>query len=43
VELPIEVAPAQLQMMWHERKLRDPSHEWMRSQIAERCHQLFFD
>jgi DNA-binding transcriptional LysR family regulator len=35
VELPIEVAPSELQMMWHERKQRDPAHEWLRSQLTE--------
>jgi DNA-binding transcriptional LysR family regulator len=31
VDLPIEVAPAKLQMMWHERKQGDEAHEWLRS------------
>lgn len=30
-ELPVEMAIAELQMMWHERKQRDPAHEWLRS------------
>ncbi|MEM1281910.1 MAG: LysR substrate-binding domain-containing protein, partial [Cyanobacteria bacterium P01_H01_bin.152] len=34
VELPVEVAPAELQMMWHERKHADPAHEWLRQQLV---------
>ncbi|BAZ17795.1 transcriptional regulator LysR family protein [Calothrix sp. NIES-4071] len=39
-ELPIEVAPALLQMMWHERKQREPAHEWLREIIVEICKNL---
>ncbi|NER95571.1 MAG: LysR family transcriptional regulator [Symploca sp. SIO1B1] len=34
-ELPIKVAPAFLQMMWHERKQTDPAHEWLRTCLLE--------
>jgi DNA-binding transcriptional LysR family regulator len=40
VELPIEIAPAELQMMWHERRQRDAGHEWMRSTIVDICSTL---
>lgn len=30
-ELPIAHDPIQVRMMWHERKQRDPAHEWLRS------------
>jgi len=36
-ELPIEVNPVELQMMWHERKQSDVAHEWLRSQLIEIC------
>jgi DNA-binding transcriptional LysR family regulator len=39
-ELPIEVAPALLQMMWHERKQREPAHEWLRGIIVEIAKNL---
>lgn len=39
-ELPIEVAPALLQMMWHERKQREPAHEWLRGVIIEITNSL---
>ena len=42
-ELPIPVAPAFLQMMWHERKQMDPAHEWLRNcliEIAQNSQQV---
>jgi DNA-binding transcriptional LysR family regulator len=40
VPLPIEVAPAIVQIMWHERKQRDPAHEWLRSLLLNICKNL---
>lgn len=34
-ELPIKIAPAILQMMWHERNQGDPAHEWLRIRLLE--------
>lgn len=39
-ELPIEVAHALLQMMWHERKQREPAHEWLRGIIINIAEYL---
>ena len=39
-ELPVEMAIAELQMMWHERKQRDPAHEWLRSLMIELCDRM---
>ncbi len=40
VALPVEIAPAIVQMMWHERKQRDPAHEWLRSLLINTCENL---
>lgn len=39
-ELPLKLAPAYLQMMWHERKQTDPAHEWMRTRLLEIAQDL---
>lgn len=39
-ELPLKIAPAFLQMMWHERSQVDPAHEWLRSQLFEIVQDL---
>lgn len=35
VELPVEVPPFALSMIWHERTHDDPAHAWLRAQIAD--------
>ncbi|PZD73239.1 PCP degradation transcriptional activation protein [Acaryochloris thomasi RCC1774] len=39
-ELPIKIAPAFLQIMWHERKQIDPAHEWMRAHLIAIAQEL---
>lgn len=34
-ELPVKIAPACLQIMWHERKQTDSAHEWLRSHLID--------
>lgn len=33
--LPIALAPTLVRLIWHERNERDPSHKWLRQEIAE--------
>ncbi|MFP5391193.1 MAG: LysR family transcriptional regulator [Gammaproteobacteria bacterium] len=35
LELPLEVAPIAPAMIWHERLHRDPTHVWVREQLAD--------
>ncbi|MBE9042279.1 LysR family transcriptional regulator [Oscillatoriales cyanobacterium LEGE 11467] len=39
-ELPLEVAPAFLQMMWHERQQVDSAHEWFRTQLINIAREM---
>lgn len=34
-ELPVQVAPFSVSMIWHERTHEDPAHHWLRQQIAD--------
>ena len=34
-ELPFEVAPISLYLIWHRRDDNDPAHAWLRARIAE--------
>lgn len=38
VELPIDVAPYEVKLLWHERTHRNTEHAWVRSQIAAVAH-----
>ncbi|KVK98716.1 LysR family transcriptional regulator [Burkholderia cepacia] len=39
-ELPVEVAPFALTMIWHERTHDDPAYGWLRRQIAEIAQEM---
>jgi DNA-binding transcriptional LysR family regulator len=39
-ELPLELDPIQVRMMWHDRKQADAAHHWLRNTIAEICSHL---
>lgn len=35
LDLPLQVAPLSLAMIWHERSHRDPAHTWVRQQLVD--------
>ncbi|WP_034851913.1 LysR family transcriptional regulator [Inquilinus limosus] len=35
LELPLEIGPLTVSMIWHERRQDDPAHAWLRRQLAE--------
>ncbi|MCH8537394.1 MAG: LysR family transcriptional regulator [Alkalimonas sp.] len=40
LELPLEIKPFTLSMIWHERQHYDPAHVWLRNQILEVARKL---
>jgi DNA-binding transcriptional LysR family regulator len=34
VDMPVEMPPYEVFLIWHERRHRDPEHRWMRAEIA---------
>ena len=38
--LPLELAPTNLQMMWHERNHLESAQQWLRARLIEICEQL---
>ena len=40
VELPVDVPPFTLSMIWHERTHDDPAHAWVRQQIVDLARDL---
>jgi DNA-binding transcriptional LysR family regulator len=39
-ELPWQVPPRAVQMVWHERHTRDPGHEWLRMMLTRAAHRV---
>ena len=35
LELPLEIGPLPMSMIWHERRQDDPAHAWLRRQVVE--------
>lgn len=38
IDAPIDIAPVEVMLLWHERSHRNTEHEWVRSQIAAASH-----
>lgn len=39
LELPLEIEPLTVSMIWHERRQDDPAHAWLRRQMAEAARE----
>jgi DNA-binding transcriptional LysR family regulator len=43
LELPLEIEPLTVSMIWHERRQDDPAHAWLRRQMVEAAREATRD
>lgn len=40
VAVPLELPPARVMLLWHERLSRHPAHEWLRATLVDICRRI---